>query len=61
MPLTIQQISVACSLWLPATRELEQNSALQLNELTKFHEKPRDLKFAEPGPQQLEKNSGTSF
>ena len=34
------------------TRELEQNSALQLNELKKFHEKWRDLKFAEPRPRQ---------
>ena len=36
------------------TKELEQSTALQLNELKKFHEKWRDLKFAEPEPRQLE-------
>ena len=38
------------------TRELEQNSALQLNELKKFNKKWRDLKFAEPRPQHFENN-----
>ena len=43
------------------TRELEQNSALQLNELKKFNKKWRDLKFAEPRPQHFENNYGTSL
>ena len=38
------------------TRELEQNSALQLNELKKFNKKWRDIKFAEPRPQHFENN-----
>ena len=38
------------------TRELEQNSALQLNELKKFNKKWRDLKFAEPRHQHFEDN-----
>ena len=38
------------------TRELEQNSALQLNELKNFNKKWGDLKFAEPRPQHFENN-----